>query len=145
MERFWSKVNKTKTCWLWTGALRGKMGYGYFWHKQHWVAHRFSWQLAHGPIPSNMCILHICDNPLCVRPAHLFIGSKKDNNHDMIKKGRTQWIGRARNRMLSAQQVREIRKLRAKGMMHTEIGKLYKVHPTTIRGVTTGRTYSSVH
>ena len=93
IERFWSKVEKTPTCWNWTASKRAK-GYGAFvWADESGAiiqgrAHRFSWEIINGPIPAGLCILHRCDNPRCVNPEHLFIGTKADNNADMLAKGR---------------------------------------------------------
>src|SRR5262245_49640461 len=69
-ERFWSRVNKTDTCWLWTAGVMGRTGYGGF-RFDGCVrgAHRFSWQLAHGPIPGGAHVLHRCDVRLCVNPS----------------------------------------------------------------------------
>lgn len=90
-ERFWEKVKKTSECWLWTAAVDRK-GYGRIGLGPDLLgAHRYSWELAYGPIPDGMAVLHHCDNPLCVRPEHLWLGTIADNNRDMIKKGRAWW------------------------------------------------------
>lgn len=91
-ERFWDKVDRTPGCWLWTASLRNK-GYGAFTYRENGRAvqdraHRYSWRLFHGPIPDGLCVLHRCDNPRCVNPAHLFLGTRGDNNADMVAKGR---------------------------------------------------------
>ncbi len=87
-RRFWAKVEKTETCWLWTGRL-DKLGYGDIRaHGRRQRAHRVSWQFAHGAIPDGMFVCHRCDTPPCVNPAHLFVGSAADNNRDMAAKGR---------------------------------------------------------
>ena len=91
-KRFWAKVVKTEQCWLWTGAKRNK-GYGAFVYVRDGLivqgrAHRYSWEMHVGPIPAGQCVLHACDTPACVRPTHLFLGSKADNNRDMCNKGR---------------------------------------------------------
>lgn len=78
-------------CWLWLGHLNNK-GYGQFWIKSNEnkvLAHRLSWEMVHGRIPSNQCVLHKCDVSCCVNPEHLFLGSIADNNADMIAKGRS--------------------------------------------------------
>ena len=86
-DRFFAKVEKTESCWVWTGSrLRG---YGQFWlnGKLH-IAHRVSWVLHVGPIAFGLHALHKCDNPSCVNPDHLFLGTAKTNVHDMMDKGR---------------------------------------------------------
>ena len=87
-ERFWRKVKHGSGCWEWQGAkVRG--GYGFFWDgKRNGVAHRYSYELAYGPIPSGKIVCHHCDNPPCVRPDHLFCGTHSDNENDKYAKGR---------------------------------------------------------
>lgn len=86
-ERFWAKVNKTDGCWLWTASAW--RGYGIFWADgRRWKAPRYSWALVNGPIPSGLMVCHRCDNPPCVRPSHLFIGTMSDNIRDAYAKGR---------------------------------------------------------
>ena len=85
--RFWSKVNKTETCWLWTASL-DKAGYGYFKALNQRNAHRVSWAMHKGPIPNGMWVLHKCDVRNCVNPEHLFLGDQFANMADMVSKGR---------------------------------------------------------
>lgn len=96
-DRFWAKVDKggpvqphmTTPCWEWT-ASRNRFGYGEF-HKTRGPvekAHRVSFLWYAGHIPDGLCVLHACDNPPCVNPSHLFVGTKADNAHDRDQKGR---------------------------------------------------------
>jgi hypothetical protein len=85
--RFWAMVEKTETCWNWTGALGA--GYGQIKVGHRMIgAHRYSWELHHGDIPKGLWVLHRCDNPRCVRPDHLFLGTNSDNILDAHAKGR---------------------------------------------------------
>lgn len=87
-ERFWAKVDKSGDCWLWTGH-KGSSGYGIFWiQRRPTQAHRLAYELSIGPIPHGLFACHHCDNPPCVRPAHLFLGTAKDNYWDARTKGR---------------------------------------------------------
>lgn len=86
--RFWSKVNQTKMCWIWTGA-KYKNGYGAFrFFGKNTTAHRVAYILTRGQIPTGMFVCHKCDTPACVRPSHLFLGTQKDNMRDASLKGR---------------------------------------------------------
>src|SRR3974390_1246612 len=90
-DRFWTKVQKTNNCWLWTGAT-DLNGYGVI-HtgngcKLLKFAHRIAWQLTNCPIPDRLHVLHHCDVPLCCNPKHLFPGTQTDNMFDRDAKGR---------------------------------------------------------
>jgi excisionase family DNA binding protein len=88
--RFWRYVEKSDGCWQWTGAANPK-GYGNIGRGKGLgtaKAHRVSWELHFGPIPPGLYVCHACDNPPCVRPDHLFLGTAQDNNNDKIAKGR---------------------------------------------------------
>jgi hypothetical protein len=98
VNRFWSKVNKTETCWLWTSNVHTN-GYGQIAEsrngrlRQRWLwAHRVAWELTHGPIADGLRVLHRCDVPTCVNPDHLFLGTQIENIADSVRKGRfTAW------------------------------------------------------
>lgn len=89
-RRFWGKVDRKSDdeCWEWTGSkLRG--GYGNLRVNKHtFQVHRYSYQLHYGEIPKGMLVCHTCDNPACVNPGHLFLGSHLDNARDKVAKGR---------------------------------------------------------
>lgn len=115
-DLFWPHVEKSAGCWLWTGYVL-RSGYGQIFHRnRHYQVHRLSWELHNGPIVGHVaghpelewCVCHRCDNPRCVNPGHLFLGRDRDNNADMIAKGRNSrgpehgrkaQAGRARGRM----------------------------------------------
>lgn len=97
-ERFarWFKKSDTADgCWEWLGHLNWK-GYAEFSiDRKKWKAHRYAWFLANGAIPDGLLVLHRCDNPKCVRPDHLFLGTHADNMHDAQKKQRKYFNRRA--------------------------------------------------
>ena len=89
-ERFWARVGEPDSngCWPWLGTKR-HTGYGKIRnHYKHEGTHRVSYTLNVGPIPQGLHVLHKCDNPTCVNPDHLFLGTQADNMKDMFKKGR---------------------------------------------------------
>lgn len=89
VDTFWSKVRKGDGCWEWAGASNGAGGYGSFsFLGRRFLAHRFAAWLTFGDIPTGMLVCHQCDNPKCVRPEHLFLGTALDNARDAVAKGR---------------------------------------------------------
>ena len=92
IDRFWAKVqipsDKTQ-CWNWTACKEQRFGHGIIRiNHKNIKTHRFSWELHYGKIPDNLCVLHHCDNPPCVNPNHLFLGTLLDNNKDRDRKNR---------------------------------------------------------
>lgn len=147
-ERFWEHVDRSGECWLWTGK-RLPRGYGQVSIHHQWrYAHRASWELHNGPIPEGMDICHRCDNPPCVNPAHLFLGTRRDNVHDMMAKGRGAFGDRHPSRLhpenlprgsarpesrLTEDAVRAIRdRYKAGGISQSQLGREYGVTQATI-------------
>lgn len=88
IRRFWSKVVRTEGCWIFTGSLTHN-GYGRLSANGHtYRAHRVAYEVSVGAVPDGMCICHKCDNRICVRPDHLFLGTDIDNIQDRNQKGR---------------------------------------------------------
>jgi len=95
LKRFLSKVQMTHSCWIWKASAKNQFGHGSFSvGNKRKFAHRVSYELFVGPIPEGKCVLHTCDNPRCVNPGHLFIGTKKDNIKDALLKGRMKSWGK---------------------------------------------------
>jgi len=141
-ERFWSFVSRSETCWSWTGRKTWS-GYGELCaggkHSKKLRAHRVSWELAFGGVPGGLCVLHRCDNRLCVRPDHLFLGTRRDNSEDRCLKGRTargEEVGGAR---LSAEQVRVIRRLVSEGLTQRTVAQNYGVTRSTVGHICSGK------
>ncbi len=88
IERFWIKVIKTNSCWVWMGASVSKRYGNMRFGNRSQLAHRVSWQIHHGEIPEGQNVLHKCDNGFCVRPNHLFLGTQIDNMRDCLVKDR---------------------------------------------------------
>lgn len=88
INRFWKKVDKSGNCWIWTGDRTSK-GYGRISKDGVRIGtHRYSWLIHNGTIPKGLCVCHTCDNPPCVNPDHLWLGTNLENQQDMTKKGR---------------------------------------------------------
>ena len=129
--RFWEKVEKRPNgCWIWTSYVN-KDGYGMLSYSGKTErSHRFVWMMEYGEIPAGMCICHKCDNPACVNPDHLFLGTQRQNIVDMCSKERQRGSGKGeRHHMskLTREQVLEIRELYESGQY--TIRKLADVYP----------------
>ena len=94
-DRFWAQVDRRgpDECWPWQGATIRGYGHSHA-NYVHYYAHRRSYEMHHGPIPEGMVVRHRCDNPPCVNPAHLQVGTQVDNINDMIDRGRAHWQNR---------------------------------------------------
>jgi hypothetical protein len=123
-RRFWSKVDKTESCWIWR-ACRERRGYGCFSGLGKCrLAHRVAWMLVHGEWPATG-LRHSCDNPSCVNPAHLSLGTHAQNMADMVARGRS-YRGERRS-ALTEDMVREIRRLALEGVSMREIGRRFGI------------------
>lgn len=162
-ERFWAKVDKNGptpphlpglgACWAWRASVNRK-GYGEFSRGARIAkAHRVSWELAHGPIPEGMFVCHHCDNPSCVNPAHLFLGTNRDNAIDMTAKGRngahTRPECRPRGerhgrRKVTTPDVIAIRAARLAGEPLKSLADRYGLHLGTISAIATRVTWRHV-
>lgn len=151
-ERFWPKVMKPmdwSACWTWQGATK-RRGYGQFKVFSYTTAsaHRLSYALYYGVNPGELHVCHRCDNPACVNPAHLFLGTNADNVADKVAKGRA--VGRdqrgERNSAakLSARAVHEIKALIAAGHKNTRIAARYGVTHQLISRIRRGRSWAEV-
>lgn len=144
-DRFWSKVRKTDVCWEWR-ASRTDLGYGKFVALGEQLAHRVSWRLHRATPPGGLLVCHKCDNPSCVRPDHLFLGTAADNVADMVAKRRHSAARGERSgaAILTTGQVREIRRRLAEGSPCSELAAVYGVHRSTIHLIAKRRNWAHV-
>ena len=154
-------------CWPWTGAANGRYGTVKS-AGRPLLTHRVAWELTHGPIPAGIQVCHKCDNPICVRPTHLFLGTQRDNIADMDRKGRRPkpsperiaalprgeaWRQRHPRQAqgervggskLTADKVREIRRLRSEGWTLERLADEFGVRIGTIRFIVTRQTWKHI-
>lgn len=130
VNRFWARVDKTPDgCWLWMGA-RGPLGYGAFWDgKKVLRAHRYAWAVTNGEIPEGLFACHKCDNPPCVNPDHLFLGTRTENQRDMAVKERTNTT------KLTESEVRAMRRAYRLGISQDVLAHVFGVDQTNVSQV----------
>jgi len=176
--RFWSKVDKTEDCWLWTGRP-DRDGYGRLRYHDgdRWTtrqSHRISYEIHVGLVPPGLCVLHHCDNPPCVNPDHLHLGTIADNNNECKQRGRTacgdkngsrtcpgsmprgdaHWMRRTpwrvprgslrANSKLDESSVAMIRAACKLGAKRKDLAARFGVCPSTITWITTGKMWKHV-
>lgn len=138
-DDFWGKVTKTSSCWIWNAAS-DRLGYGRFnVNGVLHLAHRVSWKLANGPAPDDLCILHRCDNPRCVNPSHLFLGTRTDNSRDRSIKNRQVRGEDANQAKLRNNDVLFIRSNRS--IPYKQLSLMFGVSTSTISRIATGKTW----
>lgn len=157
--RFWSHVDRPwEGCWEWQGCLNiygyGKVGIPRVEAGRHGTmgAHRLAWEYTNGPIPEGLCVLHICDNPPCCNPAHLRLGTKRDNTLDMVAKGRhgSKSVpdcnlgsnnGRAK---LTEELVLSLRRLHAEGVSQKELADQLRMPLSTIHNAVSRKSWKHI-
>lgn len=144
IERFWQKTFKRENgCWEHPWDVN-TMGYGRHWNcaansdRKRYLAHRYSWMITHGDLPTTVRVCHKCDNTLCVNPEHLFLGTDSDNQIDRVMK----W--RHNTRKLTVEDVLEIRKRRTAGEFLHTIAKDFGVHLGTVHDIATRKTWKTI-
>ena len=139
LERFNERLQKLDSCWELTGhrnyCNRSYMSV----NKKLMQAHRAAYILFNGEIPDGMCVLHTCDNPACVNPDHLYLGTKKQNAKDREKRGRhgSGWT------ILKPKQVKAIRTAYDQGVSALELAEKYNRDPLSIFRIVSGKSYQS--
>jgi predicted XRE-type DNA-binding protein len=144
-QRFLNKIRKTETCWEWEGSKKPPWGYGHFFaNNKTLVASRVSYELHKGEIPLGLSVCHRCDNPGCVNPDHLWVGSHSDNMEDMKVKGRATRGEDKQNSKLTKPIVVIIRNLHLQGISQGDIAECFGVLRPCINSVILGRRWTHV-
>lgn len=147
VKRFFESVVKQENgCWLWIG-LKNKKGYGQISYKSKMISvHRISWEIHNGKVLDGMHVCHTCDVRNCVNPAHLFLGTNKDNMQDRALKGRNadKHGENAGNSKLKEYQILEIRNLYLAGTIKSHLAEKYNVAPSTIKRIVTRQTWNHI-
>lgn len=143
-DYFWTFVTKTSGCWIFAdGRSRGTINVGDYRRER---AYRVAWRLTYGPIPKGIGVCHHCDNPACVRPDHLFLGTQAENLADASRKGRLHryTVGESNpNATLTAAQVKRIRQLYKPGVygLVAQLARRFKVSHTHIDRIVSGESW----
>ena len=147
IDRFNSKYRKDESgCWIWTASCAGR-GYGQIklpGQRRQIYAHRLSYLIHKGEDPGKKQICHTCDNPKCVNPDHLFIGTSQDNHDDMKEKKRHTYGERSATVKLTENQVIQIKGMIALGIRQTKIAEMFKVSQIEVSRIKTGQRWSHI-
>lgn len=146
-QLFWAKVNRTEGCWIWTGSIKPRNGYGNVMIQgENHNAHRWAYAEAKGPIPKGMEVMHTCDVPACVNPDHMKLGTHIENMLDCKAKGRTTMGERNKRGKLTEAQARavlaEYKIVNGRQSNAKELAARYGVNAGAITGITSGRTWA---
>jgi hypothetical protein len=147
IDLFWLRVDKSASngCWHWTGAITSD-GYGSIRIKRvHVQPHRLSYELSKGPIPSGLHVLHTCDNPRCVNPEHLFLGTHRDNMADRVRKGR---VANGCNKVTAEQALSIMREYKRSNLCRSnaqELARKYGITSNSITAIVFGRSWKHLH
>lgn len=150
--RFWSRVDRSGECWLWTGCTGKTSPYGVVrWGSIQTCAHRVAFILSGGTFDAGPFVLHTCDNPLCCRPNHLFSGTQLDNTRDCQNKGRNakgsqlnhrSQIGeRNNNARTSAAIVQEVKRLLSQGVRQCKIANATGLTRANVWAIAHGKSW----
>lgn len=151
VRNFWRKVEKTDGCWIWRGATKsGRFPYGKVHRrKKEELAHRLSYEMEYGEFDKSLFVCHKCDNPRCVRPDHLFLGTNADNMADMKSKGRGRTVIRrgedATSVKITEAQAREIVRLHSSGTHLGLLSQQFGLSKAEICRIGTGQRWAHIH
>lgn len=148
-KRFWSKIDiqREDECWPWLGNLYSSNYGRFFMYNRYFASHRVMWEWIYGPIPPRIEVCHSCDNPSCVNPEHLFLGTHQDNMKDMARKGRGGICLGEENKgggKLKNSDIFYIRDLFQLGWKHRDIAHLFGVSCGLIGHIRQGRVWSHI-
>lgn len=145
--RFWEKVDRTPECWTWKPGPQ-RRGYGAFAIEgRKFYAHRVSWELENEPIPRGLWVLHRCDNKVCVRPSHLFLGTRSDNMRDCASKGRLNFQKKPRIGSLNSRTnltEADIVVIRSSNDTGVAMARRFSITPTQITRIRKRKSWSHV-
>jgi hypothetical protein len=144
-ERFWRRVDRSRSCWIWKGGVRGD-GYGAFSAGLRQVAaHRFSYELVHGEIPEGMVVMHSCDVPTCVNPAHLRLATPAENAADSARKARRPRGSRQHAAKLTEGQVLGLRdRYAAGGVTQAQLAAEYGISHALVSNIVTRKAWKYI-